>query len=572
VERQFVTPAFSYLGTQLACLELIRGGITCFADMYYFEDQVATAAAEAGMRGVCGATILKFPSPDASSYDESLAESRRFLAKWKGHPLITPSVAPHAPYTCTPEILQEAAKLAREFDTPLLTHLSETNLEVEDWTRQYGCTPIQWVEEMGLFDAWVVAAHCTHADEADLRILARGGCGVAHNPTSNLKLASGIAPVPRMQELGIALGIGTDGSASNNDQDMFEELRLAALLPKGIALDPTITPARAALAMATLEGARALHLDALIGSLEPGKRADVIVVGTQEPHAVPRYTLSEGNVYAHLAYVAKSHDVRDTIVNGRLLMRDRQILTLDETVILREAQGYADRISSFVIARDRNLIDKLVALGEIAREETFEIQVKARVSDLDQLEARLLATPEFQIVKHTIRQQYDTYLLFADAEMGRVRYREDNIMSPAKGEPAAWQVQLNVAPEYRLTFIGPSNEKEYANSVILTRSRYDAVASRSLRFYKEYFQPARVVEIAKHRRRYRVLYRDLEFAVNLDRTESPAGAYLEIKSRTWSSRDALHKAELISELLDKLGIPEDAIVHGEYVEIKLTAE
>ncbi len=573
VERQFVTPAFSYLGAQLACLELIRGGVTCFADMYYFEDQVATAAAGAGLRGVCGETVLKFPSPDAASYDDSLAECRRFLAKWKGHPLITPAVAPHAPYTCTAEILRESAALAHEFDVPLEIHLCETRQEVEDWLNQYGCTPIQWVAQQGLFDAWVIAAHCAHVDESDLRLLARSTCGVAHNPTSNLKLASGIAPAPRIQTLGIPLGIGTDGSASNNDQDMFEELRLAALLPKGVLLDPTVTPAQSALSMATLGGARALHLDRQIGSLEVGKRADVIVVGADAPHAVPRYSLSDSNVYAHLVYVAKSHDVRDTIVNGRLLMRNRQILTLDEPAILREAQSYADRIAAFVIARDRNLVDKLIALGEVAREETFEVQVKTQAQDLDAIERRLLAMPTFRIIKHTVRQQYDTYLLFTDPELGRVRYREDSLLPTAnQSEPATvcWQTPSTVAPEYRLTWIGPTNEREYANSAILTRSRFDATASRSLRFYKEYFQPARVVEITKHRRRYRVIYRDLEFAINLDRTESPAGAYLEIKSRTWSSRDALRKAELISELLEVLGVPSSAIIHGEYVDIKLT--
>ena len=227
---------------------MIRSGVTCFADMYYFEEDVAKATAEAGMRAVCAQTVLKFPTPDAQSYEESLAAARDFIQRWKGHPLIVPSVAPHAPYTCTEEILRATAALAIEFDVPLHTHLSETALEVENMRRDEGMPVVPYVSKFGLLDAKVLAAHCVHIDEGEMRSLLHAHAGVAHNPSSNLKLASGIAPVKRMVELGLNVGIGTDGPASNNDLDMFEEVRLAAFLAKGESGDPTALPAHKALA------------------------------------------------------------------------------------------------------------------------------------------------------------------------------------------------------------------------------------------------------------------------------------------------------------------------------------
>jgi 5-methylthioadenosine/S-adenosylhomocysteine deaminase len=221
---------------------MIRSGITCFADMYYFEEAVAAAAAEAGLRAFCAQTVLRFPSPDAASFEDGLARARAFIEEWKGHPLIVPGPAPHAPYTCTPEILRACAELAAEFDVPLHIHLSETLLEVEESRRVNGMPVIPWVKKQGLFGAKVLAAHCVHVDEGEMRALKNFDAGVAHNPTSNLKLAAGIAPIAKMRELGLAVGIGTDGAASNNDLDMFEETRLAALLAKGSTGDPRACP------------------------------------------------------------------------------------------------------------------------------------------------------------------------------------------------------------------------------------------------------------------------------------------------------------------------------------------
>ncbi|MGH9349398.1 MAG: amidohydrolase family protein, partial [Vicinamibacterales bacterium] len=251
VEREFVRPDFVALGTSLACAEMIRSGTTCFADMYYFEESVAQATAAAGMRAMCSQTVLKFPAPDAASFEDGLARARDFIVRWKGHPLVVPAVAPHAPYTCTDEILRACAELAAELDVPLHTHLAETAFEVEESRRAHGMPVVPWMKKQRLFDARVLAAHCVHVDEGEMRTLLDARAGVAHNPTSNLKLGSGVAPVDAMLDLGVAVGIGTDGAASNNDLDMFEETRLAALLAKGIGRNPTAVPARQALAMAT---------------------------------------------------------------------------------------------------------------------------------------------------------------------------------------------------------------------------------------------------------------------------------------------------------------------------------
>jgi 5-methylthioadenosine/S-adenosylhomocysteine deaminase len=276
VERQFVSPEFVRLGSKLACAEMIRSGVTCFADMYYFEDDVAQAVSEVGMRAVCAQTVLKFPGPDARDYEEALEHTRLFITKWLGHPLILPAVGPHSPYTCTQEILHSVSAIAREFDVPLLIHLSETRLEVENSRKEHGMPVIPYVKKQDIFEARVLAAHCVHVDEGEIKTLLHHKAGVAHNPSSNMKLASGIAPVRSMLEVGLKVGIGTDGPASNNDLDMFEEIRLAAFLAKTASGDPTTLPASQALMMATRMGAEALHLGGITGSLEAGKRADLI--------------------------------------------------------------------------------------------------------------------------------------------------------------------------------------------------------------------------------------------------------------------------------------------------------
>jgi 5-methylthioadenosine/S-adenosylhomocysteine deaminase len=559
VEREFVRPDFVRLGTGLACAEMIRSGVTCFADMYYFEDAVAQATAAAGLRAVCGQTVLKFPTPDAGSYEDSLALAREFILGWKGHPLIVPAVSPHAPYTCTAEILQACAALAVEFDVPLHTHISETLLEVENARRDFGMPVVPWIKRQNLLEAKVLAAHCVHIDEGEIRTLKNAGAGVAHNPTSNLKLASGIAPVPLMLRTGLNVGIGTDGPASNNDLDMFSEMHLAAILAKGSTGDPTVLPARQALLMATRLGAQALHVGHLTGSLEAGKRADLILVDLQNAlHNTPTFTRDANAIYSALVYAAKSTDVCDVMCNGKWVMRDGRLLTVDEEALTLAARDYARRIDTFLIQREESVLQKLIAIGGAVEGESFEVQAKVRM-ETDTPVLEVLAGDALRIVRSVRYHEFDTYFLFDDPEQGRVRFREDEFVD-ANGQVT------NVRS--RLTLTGPKHERTYG-SVLLSRSRFLAPAVHTLRFYREYFKPAAEREIEKDRRRWLVEYRGVQFFVNLDRVLKPklAGYFLEIKSRTWSRRDAEHKASLITELLALFGASPEATVKEEYVEL-----
>jgi 5-methylthioadenosine/S-adenosylhomocysteine deaminase len=562
VEREFVNPEFVRLGTELACAEMICGGVTCFADMYYFEDSVAQAAAEAGLRAVCSQTVLKFLSPDASSYEESLDYCRAFIEKWKGHPLIVPSVGPHAPYTCTPEILRAATDLAVQYDVPLHIHLSETALEVEDSRKTRGAPPVAWVKKQGLFRARVLAAHCVHVDGGEIRDLGQARAGVSHNPSSNLKLASGIAPVGPMLKEGLHVGIGTDGTASNNDLDMFEEMRLATFLAKVASGDPVVVPARQTLAMATIEGARALFLGDITGSLEPGKRADIAVVGLNGLHNTPRFARDPDAIYSELVYACKSTDVRHVWVNGRPLLVEGALQTIDVDQVRAQAQALAQRIDAFLAAREGNLLDKLVAIGGLEQEEMFEVQVKVRLDApaLACVQAALKSSDGvISIQRSSVRRQFDTYFVFADPAAGRIRYREDEILG------ADGQV---LESRYRLTLTGPTKEREFANSVLLSRSRSTSRADRSLRFYREYFRPLHEFEVYKERRRYHILFKGFDLALNIDDVTQPdLGQYLEIKSRTWSSRDAARKAELINEFLIAIGLGTSQVSREEYFDL-----
>jgi 5-methylthioadenosine/S-adenosylhomocysteine deaminase len=558
VEREFVSPDFVTLGTGLACAEMIRSGVTCFADMYYFEEHVAKATAAAGMRALCGQTVLKFPSPDAASYEDSLALARDFITRWKGHPLIVPAPAPHTPYTCTAEILQACSALAAEFDVPLHTHISETLLEVENSRKEHGMPVVPWVKKQNLFDAKVLAAHCVHIDEGEMRTLLHAGAGVAHNPTSNLKLASGVAPVLKMLDVGLNVGIGTDGPASNNDLDMFTEVHLAAILAKGISGDPTALPARQALAMATRLGARALHLGGLTGSLEPGKRADLILIDLTPLHNSPSFTRDPNALYSQIVYAAKSSDVTDVMCNGQWLMRDRRLLTVDEANLRLAARDYAKKIDVFLIHREESVLQKLIAIGGAVEEESFEVQVKARVPSAEQA-LKVLQSDAITLIRTRHYHEYDTYFLFDDPSQGRLRYREDDFLDE-KGKVTTVRS--------RLTLTGQSREGQFG-SVLLSRSRYLAPATHSLRFYREYFKPAGEREVEKDRLRWLVVYKGVEFFVNLDRLIKPAaeGYYLEIKSRTWSRRDAQDKAAIINELLRLFGASPDNTLKEDYVEL-----
>jgi len=560
VEREFVSPDFVRLGTQIGCAELIRNGVTCFADMYYFEEQVAQATSEAGLRAVCSQTVLKFPTPDAQSYEESLAAARDFIQRWKDHSLIVPSVAPHSPYTCTEEILRAAAELAVEYDIPLHTHIAETALEVENSRADNGMPVVPYVKKNNLFDAKVLAAHCVHIDEGEMHTLHHHSAGVAHCPSSNLKLASGAAPVSKMLDLGLNVGIGTDGPASNNDLDMFEEVRLAALLAKGVTGDPTTVPAATALSMATRIGARALYMEDMIGTLDPGKRADLIVVDISPLHNTPRFQRDDVNIYSQLVYAAKSSDVMSVMVNGRWLMRDRELTTVDYADLILHADDYANHIDSFLVAREKSVLSKLVAIGGAMESESFEVQVKVRLADPDPILAAIEG-PSLERLYSRHYHEYDVYFMFADPAQGILRYREDEYIDD---NDEITKIR------YRLTMIGPTREAQYESDVLLSRSRFIAPATHSLRFYREYFNPSSEVEIEKHRLRWRVLFQGTEFYINLDRVDNPAlGHFLEVKSRTWSMRDAEYKALVAKELMEYLCASSQETLTQDYFEIAI---
>jgi len=565
VEAAFVTPRFSWLGTQLASAEMIRSGTTTFTDMYYYEEAVADAAVQAGLRAVCTQSVLKFPTPDASSYEESLARARDYVIRWQDHPLIVPGVAPHAPYTVTPELLEEATELALEFDVPLQIHIAETAQEVVDHRKAHNMPPVPWLKKLGIFEAKVIAAHCVHVDIGEIQTLQHHNVGIGHCPSSNMKLASGIAPVARMLEAGLNVGIGTDGVASNNDLDMLEEIRLASFLGKVSTMDPTSLPARQVLEMATIMGARALHIDGLTGSLEPGKRADLITLSLDDARHTPAFMRDLDTVYSRIIYAAHQEDVRDVMVNGKWLMRDRQLLTVDVPALQEEAGAMAKEVDHFLIRREESVLSRLVAIGGVAQERSFEVQVKIDGVDLVALEAQLRTMDNVRFVRDSARSQYDTYFLFDDEYGSRIRYREDEIVDP--------ETQKVIDIIYRLTLTTTAKEREFANSVLLSRSRFDASASRSLRFYQEYFRPDRVVEVHKYRRRFHIRYGDTDFAINFDEIRKPddGGAFFEIKSRTWSRQDAERKAALIGDLLRSLGVPESALVKAEYLDLARTA-
>jgi 5-methylthioadenosine/S-adenosylhomocysteine deaminase len=561
VEREFVDNDFCYTGTLLACAEMIRSGVTTFCDMYYNEAEVARATAQAGMRAVLAQTILKFPSPDATNYDESLEYCRHFIEQWLNHPLIIPAVGPHAPYTATPDLLNNCVALATEFDVPIHIHVAETALEQENSLKQYNVTVVPWLDEHNLFQAKVIAAHCVHMQENEMRTLHQHNAGVAHCPSSNLKLASGVAPVQKMVNLGMKVGIGADGPASNNDLDMFEETRLASFLQKGIFNDPTLLPAKAAWSLATIGGARALHIDHLTGSLEPGKRADIAIITVNNTHQLPRFTRDPEAVYAQLVYATKATDVRDVLVDGKILMRDRTLLTLDEAQIIERSKDIAQRIDAFLIAREGNILSKLLAISaDFIPQETYEIQVKISLPETIDMNA-MLSQAGLESFRGSIREQYDTYFFFDEAEAGRLRFREDHV----KTEQGELRDTF-----YRMTLMGPpTGEKEFENSILLNRARYTASAGHSLRFYREYFKPVAEREVIKHRRRCHIIYEDTDFALNLDQLAGATAnnVYLEIKSRTWSAKDAVRKADLIGELLELFGFKAQNQFKVEYVDL-----
>ena len=345
-EAKNVTEEFVRWGTRLAAAEQIRSGVTTFADMYYFEDAVAEETKAAGMRGVLGETFIDFPAPDNKNEAEMLAYTEKFLKRWQGDPFIHAAPAPHSIYTCSQKTLRDAAALARKYHAPILIHVAEMKKELDDSRLQNGTTPVQYLERIGILGPDVVAAHCIFVDEADRKILADRKVGCVHNPSSNMMLASGISPVPEMRSAGVAVGLGTDGPAgSNNDLDLMEEMDLAAKLAKISKMDPLALNAKAVVEMATIDGARALHLEQEVGSLEAGKKADLILIGLDAPNAVPMY-----DIYAQLAYALKASDVETVVIGGRTVMLQHKLLTVDERAAIAKAREYKTKIEASLSA------------------------------------------------------------------------------------------------------------------------------------------------------------------------------------------------------------------------------
>ena len=342
-EAKTVSAELVRVGTRLAAVEMIESGTTAYVDMYYFEEEIARATFEAGLRGVLGETIIQFPVADAKTPVEALARAERFVKEFKDNGLVVPAVAPHALYTNDKTTLVASAALARKYGVPIVIHFAETEDELKIARDQYQMTPTAYLDSIGVLGPTTIGAHGIWVNDADIAILKRTGTGVAHNPESNMKLASGAAPVTKYLAAGVKLGLGTDGAASNNDLDMFEAMRQASFLAKLSTRDPTAVKAQDALDMATLGGARVIGMEQQLGSLEAGKRADLITVSTRSARQTPMY-----DPVSHLVYVTRGEDVRSTIVNGKVLMRDRQLKTLNREAVIADANRLAAKVREAV--------------------------------------------------------------------------------------------------------------------------------------------------------------------------------------------------------------------------------
>ena len=338
-EAKNVTEEFVRVGARLGLAEMIRGGTTTYCDMYYFEDAIADETAKAGVRGILGETLIDFPVADNKTNAEGMAYVEKFVNHWKGNDLIVPAVAPHAPYTVSEEHLKAVRAFSDRTGAPIVTHISETKKELDDSVKAKGASPVAYLDRIGFLNDRVIAAHMVWPQGTDIDILKRRGVGVVHNPQSNMKLASGVAPVPKMLADGVFVGLGTDGAASNNDLNMWEEMDTVAKLHKVFTGDPKVISAQQAFELATIRGAEALHLDKEIGSLEKGKRADLLIIDRDTLNQIPVY-----NLYSDLVYATKASDVESVIINGRIIMRNRRLLTLNETTVKNDARAFRDRI------------------------------------------------------------------------------------------------------------------------------------------------------------------------------------------------------------------------------------
>ena len=342
IERR-LTPELVYTGALLSCAEMIMSGTTTFCDMYIFEDEVAKAARKAGMRCIISEALYDFLSPNYGEIDKGFEYTKWLINKWRDDPLINVAVGPHTLYTCSEKVLRRANEIALEYNVPIIIHVAETEDEVKEIKRRYGKSPIEYMEYLGMLGPHIIAVHCVHVSKRDMQLMSKYRVRVIHNPECNMKLASGISPVPDMINMGIYVGLGTDGSASNNNLDLLTEMDTAAKLHKISKMDPTVMDAVTILKMVTINGAKVLGMDNIIGSLEVGKKADIIIVNTDRPHMVPMY-----NPYSNLVYSAIGDDVSCSIINGKVVMKDRELLTLELDSILKDTENWAYRIKKWL--------------------------------------------------------------------------------------------------------------------------------------------------------------------------------------------------------------------------------
>jgi 5-methylthioadenosine/S-adenosylhomocysteine deaminase len=338
-EAKYVNKELAYWGSLLAAAEMIKSGTTTFCDMYLFEDETARAAKAAGIRCLIGEVLFDFPSHNFKTVAEGTAYTKMFIEKWHNDSLVNIIIEPHSLYTCSKPLLDDVKKLSEDYDVPIGLHLLENAAEKKQLEEKFGKSAVSFLKDIGYLDDKLIAFHCVHFSEEDIKLFADNGCKISHNPASNMKLASGVAPVPEMLKAGITVGLGTDGCASNNTLDMIKEMSTAAKLHKVARLDPTVMDAQTVVRMATIEGAKALGMDKIIGSLEAGKKADIIIIGLDKPHLTPIYS-----EYSHLVYAMSGADVDTVIINGEVVMENRKLLTIDEEEVMRKVREIAVKV------------------------------------------------------------------------------------------------------------------------------------------------------------------------------------------------------------------------------------
>jgi 5-methylthioadenosine/S-adenosylhomocysteine deaminase len=562
LEKRFVDEEFCYYGALLAGIEMIESGTTCFADMYYYEDAVARATQEIGMRGVLAESVLKTETPDSVDFEAGLNQAEEYIKRWSGNDLIIPAVGPHAPYTCNDEILIRCKELADEYNVPLLIHVAETLKEIKDSMNTTGHRPVDYLGALGVLDRNVVAAHCVWLTTKEMELLRENGVKVAHNPTSNLKLGSGIAPVPELQDRGVVTGIGTDGCASNNDLDMIEEMRLASLLHKGTHAAPTKVDAMRVIAMATIEGAKALGIDDITGSIEKTKRADIAILNLDRTHLTPFYDYAPENIYSQVVYAAKSSDVETVIINGKQVMRDRAILTIEKEVVMAKCRSIAKEINDYK-REPESVTSKLIRHGDVNMQPTYELQIKFEFVQNAPAVFEVLKREKIAISDVKTVKQRDIYFTQKQKrEHEYLRFREEQVVSEnLNAEPIG-------KPQYTLTStIGTVIDE--GDIAIMRRERMDTRVEPTIAFFMDEFGVEKEKELVKIRTKAKCVYNGVHISINIDIFSKPAisRSYVEVKSSAWTEKEASRDRDILNDFIRVLGFENEKQIKQTFYEM-----